>query len=173
MIGINCGSGQRPFRSTPEVRWINIDSVIRMDMPAPDLCCDGAHIPVDDESVDYFVLHHVAEHFGCNEADSLFKEAYRVLKTGGSILVSVPDMKSLAQKWVLGDIDDFIFMVNAYGAYMGDEADRHKWGYTQESLRTSLMNAASWYALGRFDNRRIPGMDFAADWWILALEARK
>lgn len=170
MIGLNVGSGQRPFKSTPELQWINVDSQEKWN---PDIVCDGTQIPMADESVDYFVLHHVLEHFGCDEGDALLKEAYRLLKPDGSLIISVPDMKSLAQKWVLGDLDNFIFMVNAYGAYMGDEADRHKWGYTLDTLTTAIRNAGGWYRYHRFDNRRIPGMDFAADWWILAMEARK
>lgn len=170
LVGINCGSGQRPFTSTPEVRWINVDS---QEKWSPDIVCDALTIPLSDESADYFVLHHVLEHFGCDGGDGIIKEAHRLLKPKGSLLVSVPDIRALAQKYVLGDIDEFIFKVNLYGAYMGDEADRHKWGYTGESLQTTLLNAAKWYNVRRFNNRRIPGMDFAADWWILAMEGVK
>ena len=170
MIGVNLGSGQRPFKSEGGMTWFNIDSQAKWE---PYLVCDARSVPMESESADYVVLHHVLEHFGCDGGDGLIKEAHRLLRPKGSLLVSVPDIRALAQKYVLGDIDEFIFKVNLYGAYMGDEADRHKWGYTRESLQNTLMNAAPWLNVLRFDNRRIPGMDFAADWWILAMEAIK
>lgn len=172
LVGVNVGSGQRPFRSTSEVRWINIDKVTRLGHE-PDVMCDGADLPYVDNSVDYFVLSQVYEHFGCGEAINLLKEAHRVLKIGGSLIISVPNMKALAQRWLMGEISEYIFMVNTYGAYMGEESDRHKWGTTPESLKYEIEKAAKWAWVKNFDNRSIPGMDVARDWWITCLEARR
>lgn len=170
MIGLNVGSGQRPFRSTSGIRWINVDS---QEKWSPEIVGDGRKIPLDDNSVDYFVLHHVLEHFGCDEGDGLIKEAHRLLKPRGSLLVFVPDMKEIKKRWVAGEIDNFIFFVNCYGAYMGSEDDRHKWGYTHDSLHMTLYNAANWYSDRRIYSYSIPGSDIAWDWWILAMEAIK
>jgi len=170
--GLNVGSGQRKFSTCPEVTWTNIDAVSRPGHE-PDLVADGAHLPEEwAGTVDYFVLSHVLEHFGCGEAAGLIKEAYRVLKPGGSLLVFVPDMKALARRWLTNDINDYIFFVNTYGAFMSHEEDRHKWGYTDASLRTFLQDQAQW-VLTRFNWRTVPGMDAARDWWVLDMEARK
>ncbi len=171
-LGLNVGSGQRRFTSTPEVRWINVDKITR-EGHEPDLICDGAHIPRADGSVDYFVLSQVYEHFGCGEAIDLIKEAHRVLVRGGSLIISVPNMRALAQRWIASEISEYIFMVNTYGAYMGDEEDRHKWGTTPESLTADLYKAAPWHSVCWFDNRPISGMDISQDWWITCLEARR
>jgi ubiquinone/menaquinone biosynthesis C-methylase UbiE len=171
MIGLNVGSGQRRFTCTPEVRWINIDKISRPGME-PDVVCDGAHLPYHDSSVDYFVLSHTYEHFGCGEAIGLLKESYRVLREGGSLIVAVPNMMALAKKWVAGEISEYIFMVNTYGAYMGSEEDRHKWGTTPTSLEADIRLAGEWRWVRPFNYRTIPGMDVAADWWITCLEAR-
>jgi len=171
-IGLNVGSGQRRFTSTPEVEWINIDKVSRPGME-PDVVKDGADTGWPDGSVDCFVLHHVLEHFGCGEADGLIKEAYRVLKPGGSLLVFVPDMKALAKRWLEGGLTTQIYMTNVYGAYMGNEEDRHKWGYTCDSLRVSIEVNGHFMGVFPFDFRPIPGADIAQDWWILGMEARK
>jgi len=172
--GINCGSGQRPFHSTPEVHWLNVDSVEKWK---PGLLCDGAHLPHCDNIVDYFVLHHVLEHFGCGEAAGLIKEAHRVLKPGGSLIVCVPDMAALNHGWFTGKIDTQIYMTNVYGAYMGHEEDRHKWGYSGGSLLkfivTCLPREGTFTEVIPFDFRPIPGADIARDWWILGIEARK
>jgi len=171
-IALNVGSGQRPFTTIPgEVQWINIDSVQRPEMPTPDLVCDGAHLPFQDNSVDYFVLHHVLEHFGCGEGESLIKEAHRVLKPGGSLLVFVPDLEALAIRWLDGGLSTQIYVTNLYGAYMGDEADRHRWGFDEQSLR-EFLSMMRW-EVKPFNWRHIPGADIAKDFWILGAECVK
>ncbi len=164
---LNLGSGQRPFPKP----WINVDAQGRWN---PDVVGDAAHLPqFVDGSADIIVAHHVLEHYGCGEADGLLKEAHRLLKTGGSLLIFVPDLKALAKRWLLGQIDDYTMFVNTCGAYMGDEADRHKWHYTAESLTEALQRAGKWSWIMRFDWRSIEGADLAKDWWVLAMEAVK
>jgi len=169
-LGINCGSGQRRFTTVPsEVRWINIDKITRPGHE-PDLICDGAHIPRADGSVDYFVLHHVLEHFGCGEAIDLITEAYRVLKPGGSLLTFVPDMRALAESWLKGYLTTQIYMTNVYGAYMGNEEDRHKWGYDRHGSLWEFLGRTPWHEIKPFDWRVLPGGDIAKDFWILGVE---
>lgn len=172
MIGLNVGSGQRKFSSGNGFKWVNVDSVSRPGHE-PDLLCDGANLPQSEDTIDYFVLHHVMEHFGCGEAEGLLKEAYRVLKPGGSLLIFLPDLKALATRWLLGGVEDYIYIVNLMGAYIDNEADRHKWHYTPNSLIDALRGAAPWSLIMPFDWREIPHADFGRDWWILAYEARK
>jgi predicted SAM-dependent methyltransferase len=173
--GINCGSGQRPFTSTPEVEWCNVDSQARWN---PDLVCDAARLPFPDGSADYFVLHHVLEHFGCGEGMFLLTEAYRVLKPGGSLLVFVPDLKALAQRWLAGGINEDpsvntqIYVTCLMGAFMGAEEDRHKWNFDAGSLH-EFLSSNPWTFVRQYDWRGVPGMNAARDWWILAQEAVK
>lgn len=174
--GINCGSGQRRFESVPGViDWANVDCCSRPPDQVPDIICDVGkeRMPFEDGSVDYVVLSHVIEHFGCNEAASMIAECYRVLKEGGSLIASVPDIKELAKRWLAGSIDDFIFNVNCHGAYMGLETDRHKWNYHQSSLEEWLRGQQQWLVVRRFDWRAIPGMDLARDFWICGAECIK
>src|SRR6266496_1462316 len=171
-LGLNVGSGQRPFVSTPEVRWSNIDKIARGNMTV-DLLADGACLPHDNATVDYFVLSHVLEHFGCDEGAGLIREAHRVLKPHGSLLVFLPNLRALAVRWLAGELDTQIYMTNLYGAYMGDEEDRHKWGFDPNTLSEFLWSSAQWTGMGPFDWRVIPGMDAAQDWWIMAAECMK
>jgi predicted SAM-dependent methyltransferase len=129
-------------------------------------------MPFEDASVDMIVSHHTLEHFGCGEADSCIDEWHRLLRVGGSLIVCVPDMRALAQAYLLRNIDTQIYMTNLYGAYMGDEADRHKWGYDPGSLHAYLMRW-QWKIVKQFNFRQIPGADIAQAWWVLAMECIK
>ena len=174
MRGLNVGAGQRPFSNVPEViEWANVDKVWHKGMPEPDLICDGAHLPYGGSQADYFVLHHVLEHFGCGEAAGLIEEAWRVLKPGGSLLVFVPDLRALAKGWLEGKISTQIYTTCLMGAYIGHEEDRHRWNFDENSLRECLSSSAPWKTIKRFDWRDISGLDAARDWWILDMEATK
>lgn len=171
MIALNLGSGQRPFGEG----WINVDKIAHEGMPAPDLICDGASLLAEwKDRFDYVVLHHVLEHFGCGEGEALIKEAHRVLKPGGKLYVFVPDMKALAWEWAVKEsISTQIYMTNLYGAYMGHEEDRHKWGYDKDHLYEFLYKSAQWKEIHPCGNPNLPGADIAWDWWILGAEATK
>lgn len=168
-LRINLGSGQRRF----EKPWINIDKVYGREGHEPDLVADGSNLPLPDQSAEVVVLHHVLEHFGCGEADSLIKEAYRVLRRGGSCLVFVPDLRALASRWLTRRLDTQVYLTNLYGAYMGREEDRHAWGYDEDYLEHYLIETADWTGIQDFDWREIEGADIARDWWILGVEAVK
>lgn len=172
MLGLNVGSGERPFKSTPDLQWINVDKIEREGQDV-DIVCDGARLPYDDESVDFLVLHHCLEHEGLGDGKGLIQEAYRVLRIGGSLLIFIPDIRALALRWLEGGISDYIYVVNLMGAYHGSEADRHRWHYTKDTLPQFLRDCAPWFAISNFDWRTIPGGDFARDFWIMAMEARK
>lgn len=163
---LNLGSGQRPFAKP----WINVDAQERWK---PDLVADCTHLPYADGSCDMIVFSHVLEHFGCGEGLSVLKESYRLLATGGSLIVAVPNLRALAQNWLMGKLDTETYIINLYGAYMGDEADRHKFGFVEETLRDEIKRAGAWHSVLPFDWRAISGMDVGKDWWVLCLEAVK
>lgn len=167
LLRINAGSGQRKF-SAP---WINCDINPRW---SPDLVADMAFLPYPDSSCSMIVSHHTLEHVELSKADDMLREWHRLLAPGGSLLIFVPDMRTLATVWLAGQIDDYIFMVNTYGAYMGHEADTHKWGYYYLSLAKKLRAVAPWREVKLFDWRKVEGADIAAkDFWILGIEVIK
>ncbi len=169
-LKINCGSGQRPFLTGG---WINIDKVAHPGMPAPDVLCDGAEMPFPANSASVIVLHQVLEHFGCGEAVGLVKKCHEVLHPGGSLLVFVPDMRALAARWLTGQMTTQLYFTNTYGAYMGHEEDRHRWGFDYQHLWMFLSEVAPWRIVAPFDWREIEGMSAARDWWTLAMEGIK
>lgn len=203
MLKVNLGSGQRPFdvawrqrwdgavagikcavcgksdvvnqdfahQFVPDGHWVNVDLNPKWK---PDVIANGSSMPMfDDNSADIIVLHHVLEHFGCGEAHDMLTECHRILRPGGSLLVFVPDMRALAKAWLKGDISTQIYLTNVYGAFMDDEADRHRWAFVRETLAETLSHAR-YCDVRMFDWRKIEGADIAGpDFWILAMEGIK
>ena len=171
-VGINAGSGQRPF---PQKNgWINMDvQPLSYEDVVPDMVADMRNMPFPDEYADCVVSHHTLEHLGCGEADAFIMEAYRVLKPGGKLIIALPDIKALARRFLLGQISEYIFLVNMMGAYHGNEADRHKWHYTKDSLTELLNNNGHWRHTGMWDKESIADAPIAQDFWIMIMEARK
>ncbi len=165
---LNLGSGQRPFPKP----WINIDIQPKWN---PDIVADWNNLSMFAEnSVDYVVSSHSLEHVGCGEADNSIREVYRVLKKSGSFIVFVPDPIAIAHRLLRAEIDEYTYNVLTYGAYMGEEFDRHKWSYSRRGLLEYLMKLAAWRTVRHFDGRPLHGADLPSlDWWFYATEAIK
>jgi predicted SAM-dependent methyltransferase len=59
------------------------------------------------DTVDCVVMSHVLEHLTRKEGVDVLKEIYRVLKPGGYLRISTPDLYEIAQTYVHGTISDF------------------------------------------------------------------
>lgn len=168
MLKLNVGSGQRPFARP---LWTNVDINKKW---RPDVIADGSSMPMfESGSADIVVLHHVLEHFGCGEGAEMVRECHRILCPGGSLLVFVPNMVALAHMWIKGQINTQVYMTNIYGAYMDSEADRHKWGFVEGSLKGFLQACSHWEWIDRFDWLPIAGADIAKADWVLGLRCEK
>jgi len=169
MIGINCGSGQRPFREG----WINIDCQERWreasDKAGGEFMLSKLiPLPFSDNSVPIVVAHHLLEHFDVADGEAFLREAYRVIRPGGELLVYTPNMEELCRRWLSREIGWVEFRTHTYGAYMGDEADRHKNCWGPEELLKTLWRTGSWLSIERAGNRIIRGADIAGwAFWIL------
>jgi len=174
ILAANIGSGQRRFESIPGViEWKNLDCVSRPGQ-VPDIVCDVLKepLPFKDGSVDLVALVHTLEHWELSSQDHALGEIHRVLKPGGSVIIIIPDIRALAQRWLARQISDYIYSVNLCGAYQGEEGDFHRWHHTQASLEEKMMRWP-WKTIKRFDWRKIPGFDCQPDWWYWGLEAVK
>jgi len=173
---INLASGQRPFPHP----WINID--LRDQGYPIDIITNANDLSMfDDGSVDIIVAHHLVEHIAIQELSNFVREWRRVLKIGGRLAVSVPNLKVLAAAWAQGKIDAFIYNVNCYGADQGYEYDLHRWGYDQQELIDRISGTSQGMEEFAWANIRILqphhttsgvyfGSNIAYDWWILCME---
>jgi SAM-dependent methyltransferase len=90
---LDVGCGHMPYKqlllSEPSraVRYIGLD-LPDNNYASPELEWDGVSIPLGEESVDCILLTEVLEH--CPDAQLVLNEAFRVLKPGGFILITVP-----------------------------------------------------------------------------------
>lgn len=66
-----------------KVKYANIDPSTN-----PDYLCDGSNIPVKNNSFDLVICSELLEHV--REPTLILKEAYRILKLGGVLLICVP-----------------------------------------------------------------------------------
>lgn len=93
MRGLHVGCGARV-----EDGWTNIDlepsaaGVQRVDVTKG--------LPFDSDSFDFVYTEHFLEHLTRVDAERFLNDAWRVLKPGGAIRISTPDMEALAELYL-------------------------------------------------------------------------
>jgi SAM-dependent methyltransferase len=76
-----------PLFSSKCESYTSLD-VVRTDIV--DIVCDAADMPIEDESYDLVLCTQVLEH--CNHPDRIVNECHRVLKKGGTLILTVPSI---------------------------------------------------------------------------------
>lgn len=97
-------------------------------------------IPFDDESVDFVYSSHFLEHLYRADAQRILSESYRVLRLGGTIRVSVPDLEYAVSLYHAGRRHE---MLSNY-FFVEDDAShyaRHKYMYDFVLLSEALSTA--------------------------------
>lgn len=85
-------------------QW-KLDGFINIDIDPnvnPDLVADGSKLPYADSSVDEIYAGHMLEHYALDE--NVLKEWHRVLKIGGKITITVPDVEKGISEYRKGNI---------------------------------------------------------------------
>lgn len=127
-------------------------------------------MPLPDGCASLVLLNQVYEHFHLSEGRPVLREAHRLLRPGGRLVLTVPDLRALVRRWMARQIDDYIFCVNLYGAWQGLEGDDHHWGWTYDTLIKEIEQVARWNNVYGYDWR---DTGIPRDWWILGVEAVK
>jgi SAM-dependent methyltransferase len=132
-----------------ELRF-DIDRSVRPDIVGTIVDMAG----VRSASVDLVWSSHNIEHVTSHEVGLVFREFLRVLRPGGELLLTTPDLQRVAERIVAGVLDEPIYtspsgaispldMVYGYTAAIADGNDfmAHKTGFTAASLTTKLRAA--------------------------------
>ena len=94
-------------------------------------------IPIQDQSADFVYSSHFLEHLPKKQAETLLRETYRVLKSGGMLRVCVPDLEYAMSLYASGEKEKML--VN-YFFIEDDESHyaRHKYMYDFSMLQNML-----------------------------------
>ena len=96
-VHLGCGPNLLPG-------WANLDmdgpkGVTRFDLNRP--------LPFPASSVDFVFSEHFVEHVRLEQADSLLRECARILRPGGVVRISTPDLRRLVDEYVAGTIHEW------------------------------------------------------------------
>ncbi|MGA7934786.1 MAG: methyltransferase domain-containing protein [Kovacikia sp.] len=145
---------------TPHPDWKILDVEPR---PEVDYVSDAANLSqFADGSIDKIYASHVLEHFHHSLNDELLstlREWHRVLKPGGHLLVSVPDLRTLCWLYLnpnLEPVERHNIMSIMFGGQL-NQYDVHRVGFDFEILGLYLQ------AVGFHKYRRVPEFNLFED----------
>jgi predicted SAM-dependent methyltransferase len=122
--------------------WENLNIVPN---PCVDHLCDARDLSrFPDDTFSDIYASHILEHFDyVKELGATLKEWYRVLKYGGKLYVSVPDLDILAQLFTHKELtfDERFFVMGMIFGGHADQYDYHMCGLNQEFLIMYLTQA--------------------------------
>jgi len=134
--------------------------------------------PFDDGTFDYVFSEHLIEHLAYQDGVKFIRECYRVLKPGGKIRVSTPDLRflielytenktRLQEQYIAWAVDSFLpdigiyedtFVINNFFKSWG-----HKFIYDYKTLKSLLENVGfiniKRYAPGVSDDKNLQGIE--------------
>ncbi len=167
-LACNLGCGNQYFESTKYIDWKNLDLNDRDGKI--DIECDvSKKLPFDNETFDIMVASHIVEHIEMSIVKDVIKDWMRCLKKDGTLYITVPNARSLAERFVTKDIDLYTFAVNMTGPYHSSVADHHRWCYDYDELTSKCEG----YEYGMLDSipHELDGK-LALDWWILGIKVK-
>jgi predicted SAM-dependent methyltransferase len=129
----------------PEPGWLNSD---QKDGPGIDLSCDIREgLPLPDDAIDYAVTIHALPEVPFSDLVPTLRELHRVLRPGGVLRVSVPDLVRGVQAYLDGDRDYFLVPddhAESLGGKLVTQLVWYGWTrslFTADFLRELLMKA--------------------------------
>ena len=129
-----CG-GRNPFQPG---EYLNVDAV---PLPQVDLVFDITKgFPIPDGVIADIVSIATLEHLRLLHIDHVLREFFRILKPGGLLRISTPDIEAIA-KQVLAGGDLEMINQHLFGKFKGEQTadlDLHKWLYPASALIEKL-----------------------------------
>jgi predicted SAM-dependent methyltransferase len=112
---------------------------VSVDIQGGDVTAPMWDLPYGDGEVDFIWSSHTLEHASFNEVTATLWEWFRVLRTGGAMIVQVPDFDWIAEYWLTGP-DRRRAEALVFGNQKHD-GEFHKCAFTAGSLRKRLETA--------------------------------
>lgn len=108
--------------------YINIDL---RKTTATDLVCNIRKLPYPDNSVELIETYHVIEHLPRHDLPKALKEWFRVLVTGGVLIVECPDFDKAVKEYIEGNEE----RINNIFGLQRFPGDTHMFGYNFKRLK--------------------------------------
>lgn len=176
LLHIGCGTASAS--RLPECFKTNSWKEIRLDIDPiakPDIVSDITDMfAVGTNSMDAVWSSHNLEHLDRHQIPIALKEIYRVLKPGGFVLITLPDLAKIAALIVEGNVDKVLYLSPAgpitpmdmlYGHQKSIERGKtymaHRTGFTSKQLSNALLEAG-------FDEVRVMH-GYSYDLWSVAV----
>ncbi len=144
-LKLNIGSGNHRFDG-----YVNIDCRKNADA---DVYNDVLNLDFNEGVIEEIYCSNVLEHLYVDGAIKLMKKMHKWLKVGGSLFISVPDLKVVCR--FIADGDEKSILWNwLYGEGQDTEggAMNHHWGYTEEVLK-QILDKYGFNVIGYFDGK--------------------
>lgn len=132
-IKLNLGSGDNPQKDCVNIDLYNENA---------DINADVSNIPYDQASCDLIQAHHLVEHLTQEQLKTALAEWLRVLKPGGHIFLSCPDLIACFQA-AQNSADTMEVWKGIMHVIYGDDLPgmKHQYGYCKKSLEYTLTKA--------------------------------
>jgi GT2 family glycosyltransferase/SAM-dependent methyltransferase len=136
---IEIGGGETPHRPS----YLHLDARV---LPGVDVISDARHLPLRSATVNEIYTAHLIEHLSYDEGRELLAEAWRILKDGGRLEISCPDLEQAIRIYrTVPDLSHRVGTVDLlssilYGAQT-HEFDFHRAGYDFKLLSDGLRTA--------------------------------
>jgi len=128
---LNLGCGNQKIKGC-----INIDSRKECN---PDLVYDIKELPYEPNSIDGIYVLDVLEHIPRNLIFLTLKHWYKILKIDGFLILRLPNIRRIAEKYLKRKINNNEFSRLIYGGQEKNEfANFHKSGFDKETLTNLL-----------------------------------
>ena len=133
MIYLNLGCGRVKLKDC-----INIDS---REECIPDLVCDIKKLPYNPNSIDGIYALDVLEHIPRKLIIGTLKNWYKILKKGSFLIIRLPNVRRISEKYLNEDIDCREFSRLIYGGQeQNNFANFHKSGFDRKTIIELLRN---------------------------------
>ena len=135
---INVGSGRH-----------KLDGYVNCDLdPSADVVCDcAAALPFPDGSADELASYHFIEHLWRWQADDVFRDWFRILRPGGTLIAELPCLEKMMVIYQVYKQHNLLpertlFLHGLYGDPSHKlESMMHKWGWHSSELKEAFEKA--------------------------------